>query len=472
MDLENSLLLEKVIIDASALKEAALKSAQNEILEKNVNEIRESVNKFLNEQDLGDEENPLAGLMGGGGNEPQPQNPVVNQIPLGATDGTNNCSCPEEGEEIEIDFNDLASNQQVSGQTDLSQSMTESGEEIMFESDLAPAGADLMKYYLEEGDAISQVASAMTSSSKVNKDVIKDAINDLTFFKSKVNDEELQKDIAEKINALTSMIGSQEPETASLASSPNSTSMASSLEEDEFQNINFNEMFEIGEEGIEKAFTDFLNQPSNENEFEMDNEFYQVRNEEPNVRIDMLSQPTGDPAGPTAGEEKFGRGVEAAKLSNDTIASKEFERYKRIIKSLREENNSLKDKLTNLQSAVSLMEEVENKFIEVSEMNANLMLENLKLVYSNDALLDVSLNERQKAVILEKVSKTNSIDEAKTVFGLLKEGINNGFSSRKVDTLNEAVKNKSTFILKGSSKEENSTFPEKERMMKLAGIKK
>lgn len=101
-------LLEQAIVDAKALKDAAFNSAKDALVEKYAPEIKEAVNNIL-EQD--DEEEELGGLFGGGGLEPDmgqgEVSGVSDNMPLAATDGENLCACPDEEEEIEIDFDAL-----------------------------------------------------------------------------------------------------------------------------------------------------------------------------------------------------------------------------------------------------------------------------------------------------------------------------------------------------------------------------
>jgi len=90
-----SSLLEQAIVDATALKEAALKNAETSILEKYAPEIKEAVASLLEqeEDDLG------LGL--------EDEDSAVEQIPLAAAEEAPLCPCPEEDEEIEIDFDTL-----------------------------------------------------------------------------------------------------------------------------------------------------------------------------------------------------------------------------------------------------------------------------------------------------------------------------------------------------------------------------
>ena len=100
-----STLLEQAIVDAAALKDAALKNAEQAIIEKYAPEIKEAVDSLLEQEaDLGlGGGDPLAAL--GGGPEPAPAR--TPDAPLAATDGEKMCACPEEDEVVQIDFDGL-----------------------------------------------------------------------------------------------------------------------------------------------------------------------------------------------------------------------------------------------------------------------------------------------------------------------------------------------------------------------------
>ena len=90
-----SSLLEQAIVDATALKEAALKNAETSILEKYAPEIKEAVASLLEQ-----EEDDLGLDLDG-------EEEAIEQIPLAAAEEAPLCPCPEEDEEIEIDFDTL-----------------------------------------------------------------------------------------------------------------------------------------------------------------------------------------------------------------------------------------------------------------------------------------------------------------------------------------------------------------------------
>ena len=99
-----SSLLEQAFVDAKALKEAALKNAESTIVEKYSDEVKETLNKLLEQDELG--------LGGGMGMDPMaaaaPDADV--DVPLAATDGDELCACPEEDEKetVTIRFDELA----------------------------------------------------------------------------------------------------------------------------------------------------------------------------------------------------------------------------------------------------------------------------------------------------------------------------------------------------------------------------
>lgn len=98
-----SAMLEQAIIDAKALREAAKRTAQSSILEKYTDEVKGAVNRLLEQEDedfgldMGMDVGPDTGEAEFG----------MEEVPLAATDGENLCPCPEEEEEIEIDFAEL-----------------------------------------------------------------------------------------------------------------------------------------------------------------------------------------------------------------------------------------------------------------------------------------------------------------------------------------------------------------------------
>jgi hypothetical protein len=93
-------MLEKAIIDAKALKEAALKSAEAEIVEKYAPEVKRVMENILEAED----EDMGAMDMGADAVEDE----TAMSLPLAAAAGENACACPDEEEEIVLDLPGLA----------------------------------------------------------------------------------------------------------------------------------------------------------------------------------------------------------------------------------------------------------------------------------------------------------------------------------------------------------------------------
>lgn len=98
----NSKLLEEAIIDAEALREAALKNAEQAILEKYAPEVKSAIQNLLEQ----DEPMPAAALPPLGGDISAQEKPEMD-VPLAATDGEKLCPCPDDDEMITISIGDL-----------------------------------------------------------------------------------------------------------------------------------------------------------------------------------------------------------------------------------------------------------------------------------------------------------------------------------------------------------------------------
>lgn len=124
-----SSLLEQAIIDATALKEAALKNAETSVLEKYSLEIKEALKNILEQEevpapDLAAAPTPAAASTGG---------PEIKGVNMAHTDNQKLCVCPDEEDQqkIKLDVNQLAD--EVSNMDSVPQ---EDGSNLMSREDL------------------------------------------------------------------------------------------------------------------------------------------------------------------------------------------------------------------------------------------------------------------------------------------------------------------------------------------------
>jgi len=102
------------------------------------------------------------------------------------------------------------------------------------------------------------------------------------------------------------------------------------------------------------------------------------------------------------------------------------------------------------------------------------LLSNAKLLYQNRTLCDASLNERQKSKIVEAIAKAESPKEAKQLHETLRTTV--GSESKKgPQSLSETVNRRSNlsgiFNRRQNLNQSQTSDPFKEKMKKLAGIK-
>ncbi len=151
--------------------------------------------------------------------------------------------------------------------------------------------------------------------------------------------------------------------------------------------------------------------------------------------------------------------VERAAARDDKEVKEREEEMERMA-DLVKENKQLKDLNNKMMSLLEGLKE------EVQKIN----ISNAKLLYTNKALGNISLNERQKQNIVESISKSSSVLEAKTIFETLQstvEGLNN---KKSKESLSEALNRGNTvFSVRPKANQEEYTYSDRFKI--LAGIK-
>lgn len=153
------------------------------------------------------------------------------------------------------------------------------------------------------------------------------------------------------------------------------------------------------------------------------------------------------------------------------------------IEELEQEVDQLEDMNKNfragLKESVKLIEKItaENKsyVVKINQYEKKLhesRLLNYKLLYTNKALSDASLNERQKNKLAESINGAKTAEEVKLLYETLKSTMRDGTSSgRSPKSLSEAVERRSSsLLLRASRAEAPKQNDYAERMKKLAGL--
>ena len=165
---------------------------------------------------------------------------------------------------------------------------------------------------------------------------------------------------------------------------------------------------------------------------------------------------------------EYYRDMQSAKDTAEAKAEEEKEKNK----SLKKENENLKETLKRFKLKNKQYKDAVEK---LSDKLNETLLSNAKLLYSNKTLGDASLNERQKSKIVEAIAKARTPEEARNLHEALNATVTSGTENKSPRTLSESVQRKSNLsgILPRKKQQVNEseehTFAEKMKL--LAGIK-
>jgi|6_EtaG_2_1085325.scaffolds.fasta_scaffold00077_30 hypothetical protein len=421
-----STLLSEAIIDAKALREAALKNAETAVIEKYSQEVKETLDNLLeqDEIDLGD---PLGGEEGGadlgadlgGGEAPpdlggdlgaEPAAPMGeegavgeidedNEIPLAATDnfadldGKNLQGFPNAGEPVDVTI-DLGALQEAVAA--LGEELSENQEFEINEDELA----DLLS---EEGD---------------------DCAEDDTLEETGTTGQDSGAALQGSSSATASAVEGEEEEEGEDVTTPKDPgTFASSAPTQESQ---------VDADALIDAIMEKLT-------------------------VDMGADLSGW-AGRSSEDMKWAMSKALAQRRS-TDAQDHLQTLKKAQEELVFENKQLTEQNTQYKQAVE----------ELRENLQDVNLSNARLLYTNRILRNTSLNERQKDKIVEAISNAGSVPEARTIFETLQSTVA-AKPKRSPQSLSEAISRRSSTI-RASRQEVPSSDPLQERMKRLAGIK-
>ena len=146
------------------------------------------------------------------------------------------------------------------------------------------------------------------------------------------------------------------------------------------------------------------------------------------LTVDVKPVPTGWGNNGVPNSELEEMEDQALANAQDTEVKEELEELKKTLEELEESKNSLQKRLDNSNSGIEdLQEAVEFLKNKLNETN----LVNAKLLFKNKALMNPSLNERQKNKIVEALSNASSVEETKTIYEALQSGVSTSNDDKK-----------------------------------------
>jgi hypothetical protein len=418
-----SSLLKEAIIDAKALKEAALKNAESTIIDKYSEEVKEMVENILEEQD----EAPLGELPEPMTMDDAPESDTVSEdnvevtddtIPLASTndlsdlEGAGLDEMPSDSDSIEFDVDLGVLEEAIKAlsaelEEDVEEELNEEEEELDEEIDIELAEEEELEEEAPRKDPRAPRKVAKEPKGYMN------AADDREFCRRNPNDPKCFYTIDSPTVAKDKkMARSYPPPTAG-----GPQGFGESYDADELIDAIMEKL--TVDMGADLA--GWAGRSSEDQMHEMEKELAHRRSTDVEEELEALKSAQEDLV------------FEKKNLDN------KVEDYKNVVENLRE----------NLQ---------------------DVNLSNARLLYTNRVLRNTSLNERQKEKIVEAISTADSVTEAKTIFETLQSTVE-AKPTQRPQSLSEAIGSKRTSVIRATRQESTPSDPLSERMKRLAGIK-
>tara|TARA_B100000131_G_scaffold292269_1_gene306550 strand:+ start:2917 stop:4362 length:1446 start_codon:yes stop_codon:yes gene_type:complete len=479
-----SSLLEQAFVDAKALKEAALKNAESTIVEKYSDEVKETLNRLLEQDELG--------LGGGLGGDPMGAPAVADadvDVPLAATDGDDVCPCPDEDDvqEVEIKFDELAEAlQKLEEELDSDSIEEKLGDGKTQGTDSVEAGLDDNEEFTRadlgaeqggaRGDSDSDDDSNDDADDKVDEELDLSALVAAVMenFDLDESEEEFEESMDDEMrdyymrqSEFRGHGSARSPDDVASARAKEKAAKEKEAAQQQARKDDVDPSRKYGQNTkarmrtrmqreeidadslidavMEKLTVDMGADLSGWAGRRAEDKMYEMEKELAARRSTSLEQ-----------DSTLGRGMADR---TDTDPQKELEDLKQAQEELVFENNQLKEKLQDYENVVEQLKE------SVTDVN----LSNARLLYTNRVLRNTSLNERQKDKVAEAISKAGSVPEAKTIFETLQSTVEST-PTRGPQSLSETINRRSSILRASSRKETVKVDPLANRMKKLAGI--
>lgn len=468
-------MLQKAIIDAEALKEAATKNAETLVLEKFSSQIKDAVENLLEQDDLGLGLDMPTGEAGQAPAQPAAPAPdpaqasqpaeltgVAKNIPLAAMSASD--------DEIEIPLDQLF--EEVDRMT---QSFRFAGGEQIMDEDLMDEGVHpdaLEEDYLEE----EYFEEDLMDEDYLEEDYLEEELMEEDYFEEGLDEYELEEgffdDDETEHGQFRSADGTPLPMSGHYVETDPENPIRANLEM-------YAEPDYYGRDELEE---DYLEEDYLEEELHQGGHGWphgHPAEEGPlgeSLHVDMKPVKRGW-AGMSEGEITLAE-EELLAMEYDSKVREEREAMRKKVKELSESNMAVTNYNKKLVKATNksakYITKLRDGVLKLEEKLDQASLLNAKLLYQNKALENDSLNERQKENIVEAVSNADTIEEARVIYETLQNTV--GSTSRKTqpNSLSEAVQKSSSVILSSRRESERSQKqdPTLTRWKFLAGIDK
>jgi hypothetical protein len=437
-------MLEQAIIDAAALRETAMKSAEATLIEKYNKEFKETVEKLL-EQEM----EPADAAA----NAANPTGPTVKPTdPMASTATTATAQTPEkkdvfskvksaffdlEGDDdemITINFDGLKAKPVESNGVSVPAPIV---------SPEAPASLEeSLELELDESYGMHGGADSYHGSTAGEEEEEEELEESDTW---EEEEEELEFELEESAASLGLKKDASKLETQAAQRKAQASEMEAKEKEEEEKAAEAAKKSEKVEESIELSVEELAEL-------------------EESLSVDMENVPEGYMGSHKRKQREFKKVAYAAARDDKKVEKRE--KMKKSVADLQEALEKIATRLVKEQ-------ETNNQLVSVvaalKEQVENTNLSNAKLLYTNKTLSNASLNERQKNQIVENITKANSVLEAKTIYETLQSAVS---SKQEVapKSLSEAInRGNSPFLARQKSPASINDLMS-ERMKLLAGI--
>ena len=455
-----SSLLREAIVDAKALKEAALKNAEASVIEKYSSEVKETLDKLLEQDDLdpalpgemqmGTEPalDPMATAMEDptmGAPEEEYEEIVSDEdVPLAASDDLPDADASKEGSKVEFDLSLDALQEAIGELQSLQQTMEEDQEIEISEKDLYEILSE------DEEEGLGPVDTRMTRGAKLIRPDRPDPEEEEEGAFEDLPMEDPIEELADRLGISTSELAAA-VEDAGLEVYPEGEGVMEPMspdEEHEYRSLPDVRAPEYSDEDEEEP------EESLEEASDYDALVDSILEK---LTVDMGAELAGW-AGRSSDDMRYQMEKEIAHRRSTDI-EEDLETLKKAQEELVFENKQLKEQNEQYKQATN----------ELKDSLQDVNLSNARLLYTNRVLRNASLNERQKERIVEAISRAGSVTEARMVFDTLQSTVE-AKPKKSPQSLSEAITRRSS-VIRASRQESVPSDPFNERMKRLAGIK-